>query len=222
MQPKPNVIVIATRNAGKVNEFAALFKERQLEVRSLADYAAIPSVEEDGLTFGANALKKAKTLALLLGVPVLADDSGLCVDALAGAPGVWSARFAGEHATDAENNAKLVLELQGLRTTEARENSAAKESIAANEGLASQEFKARFICALALYDPENQEIIEVEEACEGLIILEARGAHGFGYDPLFYLPDVGLTMAELTAAQKNQISHRAKALKLLLQRMEGQ
>ena len=206
MQPKPNVIVIATRNAGKVNEFAALFNNRQLEVRSLADYPEIPSVEEDGLTFGANALKKAKTLAQLLGVPVLADDSGLCVDALEGAPGVWSARFAGEHATDAENNAKLVLELRSLGVM---------------EGSVSQDFKARFICALALYNPENHEVIQVEEACEGLIVLEARGSHGFGYDPLFYLPDFGLTMAELAIDQKNQISHRAKALKALLQRMDG-
>jgi XTP/dITP diphosphohydrolase len=206
MQPKPNVIVIATRNAGKVNEFAVLFNNRQLEVRSLADYPAIPSVEEDGLTFGANALKKAKTLAQLLGVPVLADDSGLCVDALEGAPGVWSARFAGEHATDAENNAKLVLELRSLGVM---------------EGSVSQAFKARFVCALALYNPENHEVIQVEEACEGLIVLEARGSHGFGYDPLFYLPDFELTMAELAIDQKNQISHRAKALRTLLQRMDG-
>jgi XTP/dITP diphosphohydrolase len=206
MQPKPNVIVIATRNAGKVNEFAVLFNNRQLEVRSLADYPAIPSVEEDGLTFGANALKKAKTLAQLLGVPVLADDSGLCVDALEGAPGVWSARFAGEHATDVENNAKLVLELRSLGVM---------------EGSVSQAFKARFVCALALYNPENHEVIQVEEACEGLIVLEARGSHGFGYDSLFYLPDFGLTMAELGIDQKNQISHRAKALKALLQRMDG-
>jgi XTP/dITP diphosphohydrolase len=207
MLPKPNVIVIATRNAGKVKEFAALFKERKLEVRSLADYAAIPSVEEDGLTFGANALKKAKTLALLLGVPVLADDSGLCVDALEGAPGVWSARFAGEHATDAENNAKLIFEL---------------ESLGDLKDAASPAFKARFVCALAMYNPENHELIEVEEACEGLIILEARGNSGFGYDPLFYLPEVGLTMAELATEQKNRLSHRAKALKVLLEKMDSQ
>jgi XTP/dITP diphosphohydrolase len=205
MLPNPNVIVIATRNAGKVREFTALFKGRQLEVRSLADYAEIPSVVEDGLTFGANAFKKAKTLALQLGVPVLADDSGLCVDALSGAPGVWSARFAGEHATDADNNAKL---LQSLRDD---------TRIESKEMLLS---KARFVCALVMYNPLTHEALEVEEECEGFILNEARGILGFGYDPLFYLPEFGLTMAELATDQKNQISHRAKALKVLLQRME--
>jgi XTP/dITP diphosphohydrolase len=205
MQLKPNVIVIATRNAGKVREFAALFKERQLEVRSLADYAEIPSVVEDGLTFGANAYKKAKALALLLGVPVLADDSGLCVDALGGAPGVWSARFAGEHAADADNNAKLLQSLQDDSRTESKELLLSK---------------ARFVCALALYNPLNHVVIQVEEASEGIIINEARGNQGFGYDPLFYLPEFGLTMAELSSDQKNRISHRAKALQLILQRMD--
>jgi XTP/dITP diphosphohydrolase len=204
--PNPNVIVIATRNAGKVREFTALFLGRQLEVRSLADYAEIPSVVEDGLTFGANALKKARALALQLGVPVLADDSGLCVDALEGAPGVWSARFAGEHATDADNNAKL---LQSLRDD---------TRIESKELLLS---KASFVCALAMYNPLTHKVLEVEAECEGFIMNEARGAQGFGYDPLFYLPEFGLTMAELTTDQKNQISHRAKALKILLQRMDG-
>jgi XTP/dITP diphosphohydrolase len=139
-------------------------------------------------------------------VPVLADDSGLCVDALNGAPGVWSARFAGEHASDAENNAKL---LQSLRDD---------SRIKSNEMLLS---KARFVCALAMYNPLNHEVIQVEEACEGFIIHEARGTHGFGYDPLFYLPEFRLTMAELTSEQKNRISHRAKALQLMLQRMDG-
>jgi XTP/dITP diphosphohydrolase len=191
MQPDPNVIVIATRNEGKVREFTALFLGRQLEVR---------------LTFGANALKKAKALALLLGVPVLADDSGLCVDALEGAPGVWSARFAGEHATDADNNAKL---LQSLRNDSRIENKKLFLS------------KASFVCALAMYNPLTHEVLEVEAECEGFILNEARGSQGFGYDPLFYLPEFGLTMAELTTDQKNQISHRAKALQLLLQRMDG-
>jgi XTP/dITP diphosphohydrolase len=208
-QLNANILVIATRNAGKVNEFAALFKERQLEVRSLLDYEDIPSVEEDGLTFGANALKKAQTLALLLGVPVLADDSGLCVDALDGAPGVWSARFAGEHATDEDNNAKLLQTLGQIKT----------DRVGNPPHLLS---KAQFICALAMYDPLEDEVIQVEEACEGYIIGEARGNHGFGYDPLFYLPEFDQTFAELTTEQKNQISHRAKALQALLRRMEGQ
>jgi XTP/dITP diphosphohydrolase len=204
-----NILIIATRNAGKVNEFAALFKDRQLEVRSLLDYEDIPSVEEDGLTFGANALKKAKTLALILGVPVLADDSGLCVDALDGAPGVWSARYAGEHATDADNNAKLLQALGKIKADQVEKSPAILS-------------KASFICALAMYNPLNDEVIQVEEACDGYIIGEARGDHGFGYDPLFYLPEFDQTFAELTIEQKNQISHRAKALRTLLRRMDGQ
>jgi XTP/dITP diphosphohydrolase len=213
MLPNPNVIVIATRNAGKVREFTALFKGRQLDVRSLADYAGIPSVEEDGLTFGANALKKAKTLALELGVPVLADDSGLCVDALEGAPGLWSARFAGEHATDADNNAKLLQSLQEDSRISGKELHSDSPPLLLS--------KARFVCALAMYNPLNHEVMQVEAACEGFVIREARGIQGFGYDPLFYLPEFGLTMAELSSDQKNQISHRAKALQLLLQRMDG-
>jgi XTP/dITP diphosphohydrolase len=204
-----NILIIATRNAGKVNEFAALFKDRQLEVRSLLDYEDIPSVEEDGLTFGANALKKAKTLALILGVPVLADDSGLCVDALDGAPGVWSARYAGEHATDADNNAKLLQALGKIKADQVEKSPTILS-------------KASFICALAMYNPLNDEVIQVEEACDGYIIGEARGDHGFGYDPLFYLPEFDQTFAELTIEQKNQISHRAKALRTLLRRMDGQ
>jgi XTP/dITP diphosphohydrolase len=219
MQPNPNVVVIATRNAGKVKEFAALFQEKQLEVRSLADYEGIPSVEEDGLTFGANALKKAKTLALLLGVPVLADDSGVCVDALDGAPGVWSARYAGEHATDAENNAKL---LQALRDAEENGNLAEAGNVEGKATKVERLSKASFVCALALYDPSTDEAIQVEEACEGYIIGEARGDQGFGYDPLFYLPAFDLTMAELTLERKNQISHRTKALRLLLKQMDEQ
>ncbi|QGQ97894.1 XTP/dITP diphosphatase [Paenibacillus psychroresistens] len=211
--PNLNVIVIATRNAGKVREFAALFAGKQLVIRSLLDYAEIPSVEEDGLTFGANALKKAKALALELGVPVLADDSGLCVDALNGAPGVWSARFAGEHATDADNNAKLLLALQN------DEQSASEKLSADSSPLLLS--KAQYVCALAMYNPLTDEVIQVEQTCEGFIIQETRGSRGFGYDPLFYLPEFGLTMAELPHDQKNQISHRAKALQLLLQRMDG-
>jgi XTP/dITP diphosphohydrolase len=173
-------------------------------------------VEEDGLTFEANALKKAKTLAQLLGVPVLADDSGLCVDALDGAPGVWSARYAGEHATDAENNAKLLLALQERSDAGAGIMSSDKAGEASPQLLS----KARFVCALAMYYPLEDEAIQVEAACEGYIIGEARGDHGFGYDPLFYLPEYDQTFAEVTIEHKNQISHRSKALQLLLRRMD--
>jgi XTP/dITP diphosphohydrolase len=209
MQANPDIVVIATRNLGKVKEFAALLQERQLEVRSLADYENIPPIVEDGLTFGENALKKAKTIALLLGIPVLADDSGLCVDALDGAPGVWSARFAGEGAADEANNAKLLQELQNQ--TESTLDLSGK--------LPQMLSKARFVCALALYDPIRKRALQVEAACEGLIISEARGNNGFGYDPFFYLPELERTFAELTIAQKNDVSHRAKALKALMQEL---
>ncbi|MDB5052418.1 MAG: nucleoside-triphosphatase [Bacilli bacterium] len=209
MQANPNIVVIATRNLGKVKEFAALLQERQLEVRSLADYENIPPIVEDGLTFGENALKKAKTIALLLGIPVLADDSGLCVDALDGAPGVWSARFAGEGAADEANNAKLLQELQNQT----------EGNLDLSGRLPQMLSKARFVCALALYDPIRKRVLQVEAACEGLIISEARGNNGFGYDPFFYLPELERTFAEITIEQKNDVSHRAKALKALMQQL---
>jgi XTP/dITP diphosphohydrolase len=209
MQANPDIVVIATRNLGKVKEFAALLQERQLEVRSLADYENIPPIVEDGLTFGENALKKAKTIALLLGIPVLADDSGLCVDALDGAPGVWSARFAGEGAADEANNAKLLQELQNQT----------ESTLDLSGRLPQMLSKARFVCALALYDPIRKRALQVEAACEGLIISEARGNNGFGYDPFFYLPELERTFAEITIEQKNDVSHRAKALKALMQQL---
>ena len=139
---------------------------------------------------------------------MLADDSGLCVDALDGAPGVWSARYAGEHATDEMNNAKLLLELKEQRLL--------GDNDIASEVQGTLLSKARFLCALALYDPKRHAVLQVEAACEGYILSEARGSHGFGYDPLFYLPEFGASLAEITMEQKNQISHRAKAVQALL------
>jgi XTP/dITP diphosphohydrolase len=203
-----DVVVIATRNAGKVREFAALLGARQLEIRSLADYEGLPEIVEDGLTFGANALIKAKTIADVLGIPVLADDSGLCVDALDGSPGVWSARYAGEGATDEANNAKLLRELGAGDL----EGNIFGEPIRLSKG--------KFVCALALYDPSCGEALQVEALCEGYIISEPRGSNGFGYDPLFYIEEYGQTMAELTNELKNTISHRAKALEALMQSLD--
>jgi XTP/dITP diphosphohydrolase len=204
-----NVVVIATRNAGKVREFAALLGMRQLEVRSLLDYEGLPEIVEDGLTFGANALIKAKTIADVLGIPVLADDSGLCVDALDGAPGVWSARYAGEGATDEANNAKLLRELGAGDP----EGNILDEPVRLSKG--------QFVCALALYDPSRGEALQVEASCEGFIISEPRGSNGFGYDPLFYIEEYEQTMSEMSSELKNTISHRAKALEALMQSLDA-
>ncbi|MCD1258134.1 XTP/dITP diphosphatase [Paenibacillus athensensis] len=206
-----NMIVIATRNAGKVREFAQLFAPLELKVRSLDDYAELPPIVEDGATFADNARIKAQVIARHLHVPVLADDSGLCVDRLGGAPGVYSARYAGEGASDADNNAKLLREL-------AQAGGGSESPAAAGEPRLLS--PAAFVCALALVDPVANAVIEAEASCEGFIIDEPRGAGGFGYDPLFYVPALARTMAELAPAEKNAISHRAKALRLFLDKLE--
>lgn len=198
-----DTVLVATRNAGKTREFALAFSTLGIKVKSLADYPAIPDVEEDGDTFLENALKKAKTVAELLNIPVLADDSGLCVDRLNGEPGVYSARYAGEHGNDEANNAKLIASLHALPTDE-------------NEhGLSP----AQFVCALVLYDPASKRAYEALGTVDGVIIDEPRGSNGFGYDPLFYVPSYGRTMAELTPEEKQRISHRGEALRMLTQRL---
>jgi len=204
MDAAQNVVIIATRNQGKVREFAQWFLDRGIDVRSLADYDEMPEIVEDGETFAANALIKAQTIADHLQLPVLADDSGLCVDALGGAPGVYSARYAGEHASDAENNAKLLRELAAIGIA------APSEAGAEEPALLSA---AHFVCALALVDPLRGVQLEAEGTCSGYIIAAERGDGGFGYDPLFYMPEHGRTMAELPLSLKNEISHRANALK---------
>jgi XTP/dITP diphosphohydrolase len=201
-----NVVVIATRNQGKIKEFAGLFRDKGMEVRSLADYEGLPPIVEDGATFAENALIKAKTIASHLGIPVLADDSGLCVDALGGAPGVVSARYAGEHASDADNNRKLLQELRAKLGAGSGPLPAASD---APELLSP----AHFVCALALADPVHDRILQVEGRCDGYVIGESRGNGGFGYDPYFFIPELGKTMAELTVEEKNAVSHRAKALR---------
>ncbi|SHN83198.1 MULTISPECIES: XTP/dITP diphosphatase [unclassified Paenibacillus] len=201
------IIIVATRNAGKVREFAHAFAPLGKEVKSMFDYPELPDVVEDGVTFADNAWKKAKTVGDALGLPVLADDSGLCVDLLDGDPGVYSARYAGEGATDEKNNAKLLEALESLKSGEDTE-----------QPLLSP---ARFVCALVLYDPATGDKYESEGMVEGWITAEAAGGGGFGYDPLFYVPEYEMTMAELTLEQKQAISHRGHALRALVSSLKG-
>ncbi|WP_217558255.1 non-canonical purine NTP pyrophosphatase [Paenibacillus sp. GbtcB18] len=219
------VVVIATRNKGKVREFAHYFGSFGKEVRSLDDFDDMPDIVEDGATFAANARIKASAIAGRLNLPVLADDSGLCVDALGGDPGVYSARYAGEHAADAANNAKLLRELGAVSAAPGRPGpGAAGQAASAGETPAAAPqvlSTARFVCALALVDPLRGDTLEAEGTCEGVIIAEPRGTDGFGYDPLFYLPERGLTMAELPLEEKNAISHRAAALRQFFERHSG-
>jgi len=181
-------LVLATRNKGKVAEFEALFRGTDIELRSLDDFGPIPPVAEDGRTFEDNAVIKARFTARVLGLPAIADDSGLSVKALNGEPGVFSARYAGEGATDRDNNLKLLDRMSGL-----------------------QERDAAFICVLAIAVPRGPALI-YEGICEGVIATELTGNEGFGYDPLFYYPPLNKTFAQMTSAEKNSISHRGKAM----------
>lgn len=184
-------ILIATRNAHKAQEIAAILPP-EYKVSTLLDLPDAPEVEETGHTFAANARLKAEGISAVFSGLVLADDSGLCVDTLNGAPGVLSARYAGEHGQDADNNAKLLRELSVLR------------------GWAP--FPARFVCALSLAE-NGREIAHFYGTVEGRITLHPRGLQGFGYDPLFVPQGYTCTMAELPAAAKNNISHRGNALR---------
>ena len=192
-------LVIASKNAGKVAEIAAALQHLPLKVMSLADFAEIPDAIEDGSTFMDNALIKAKYYSTLTGKACLADDSGLEVDALQGAPGVYSARYAGESASDADNNHKLLAEMAQVHS--------------ANR-------TARFRCVLAFIDT-NSTVITADGTCEGIILDAARGTEGFGYDPLFYITALNKTLAEISIADKNAISHRGAALKSLAAKLVG-
>jgi XTP/dITP diphosphohydrolase len=186
-------LVVATGNQGKMREFAELFADLPFQLRSLKDFPGLVPAVEDGDTFAANALKKAASAAAATGLPVIADDSGLCVDALRGGPGVFSARYAGDHADDAANNAKLLRELAGLPFPERT---------------------AAFQCAIAYCAPEGESRTFIGEL-PGVILERAAGTGGFGYDPLFLVPEYGLTLAELPLEIKNRISHRGRAAILL-------
>ena len=191
-------IVIATNNVGKAKEFAKIFEPKGYKVKTLKDFPELDKVEETGTTFEENARLKAETIANALQTIVLADDSGLCVDALEGLPGVYSARFAGEAKNDAANNAKLLSELGGLK---------------------GKERTAHFTCCLVLAAP-FQESLVVQAECHGEIATLPSGDSGFGYDPLFLVPEYQQTFAELGMDIKNKISHRAKAIELLVGKWE--
>ncbi len=189
MEP-PQRIVVGTRNKAKLAEIEAMLADFAIHVVSVAEFPGAPDVEEDGDTFEANATKKATELAQALGEWVLADDSGLEVDALDGRPGVYSARYAGEPCDDAANVAKLLAEL---------------------EGVPAERRTARFRCAIALASPGRVEWV-VSGACEGRIVDAPRGENGFGYDPVFLYESFGRTFAEVEPEQKNAVSHRGRAL----------
>lgn len=191
-------IIVATRNEGKVREFRQMFAKYNVETHSLAELEqALPDVEETGETFEENARLKAETISNILGEPVLADDSGLEVDALNKEPGVYSARYAGEEKNDKANLDLVLSKLEGIEDRD-----------------------ARFVCALALARPNAETIIE-RGTCEGKIGTESHGENGFGYDPVFYPNGYQETMAQLSSEEKNSISHRSNALKKLESRLSS-
>jgi len=181
----------------------------------LSDFKDVPSVVEDGDTFMENAEKKARTIGDALNLISLADDSGLCVEVLLGQPGVYSARYAGETATDHDNVNKLLQVLLHRSDDEGTVGHTLPIHPLGYKLLSP----AYFACALVLYDPSNNLVIRVEEICPGWIIDKPCGEGGFGYDPIFYLPEFGRTMAELTVEEKNKISHRGKALDSLFNQL---
>ena len=186
-------LVFASNNAGKIREVAKILNEclgEEVSILSLKDIGFFEDIVEDGLTFEENALIKARTVARL-GYLCIADDSGLEVDALGGAPGIYSARYSGGHGNDAENN---LLVLKNL------------------EGVPDEKRTARFTCAIACVTPEGDEFT-VKASCEGRILHGEEGSGGFGYDPLFYVEEYGKTLASVTPEEKNAISHRGKALR---------
>lgn len=196
--PEPRRLVVATANPGKLREFRSLLAGLPFELNSLAELG-LPSAEETGSTFLANAELKSRRAAVLSGSAAVADDSGLEVDALGGAPGIYSARYAGPGADDAANNAKLMSALQGLPHSQRR---------------------ARYCCALVFVDAAQDPAPLIAEASwEGFILDAPRGSGGFGYDAYFWLPELEKTAAELEPAEKNRLSHRGKAMRELRERL---
>ena len=190
-------IVFASRNRGKIDEIRTMLTDVGIDVGSLNDYPDIPEIIEDGKSFLENALIKAKTVAEATGRTVLADDSGLEVDALGGAPGIYSARYAGEDADDGSKILRLLNELKGVPP---------------------EKRGALFRCVLVLYSPANGRMETFEGRWLGIIADRPVGRGGFGYDPIFILPDLGVTVAELSSEAKNRISHRGQAIAKLKER----
>jgi XTP/dITP diphosphohydrolase len=191
-------ILLASSNPGKVREIQAILANHDIEVVPQSVFR-IPDAVETGLTFIENAILKARQAARLSGLPAIADDSGLEVDALQGAPGVFSARYAGEGATDAANNAELLRNM---------------------DGMPDDRRTARFRCVMVLLRHERDPSPLIGQGTwEGIILREPRGAGGFGYDPLFFVPETGCASAELPAEEKNRLSHRGKALRSLAEQL---
>ncbi len=190
------IIVLATTNQGKTREIHELLKGFPIEIKNLNDFGPIPEVIEDGTTFDDNAYKKASFTARILGYPAMADDSGLCVEALDGAPGVWSARYAGENATDADNVNKM---LDDLKNKDNR--------------------NAAFKCVISIAVPTGAALT-YEGECQGVITKKPVGDNGFGYDPLFFYPEFNKTFAQLSIQKKGEVSHRGKALKEIAEEMD--
>ena len=189
-------MVIATRNSGKTAEIHDLLQGFPIRIRNLNDFGPIPEVEEDGKTFEENAYKKASITARILGLPALADDSGLVVAALGGAPGIHSARYGGEAATDADRCTRLLAEMKG-----------------------QSDRRAAFECVISISVPTGPALT-YEARCDGLLAEKPVGSNGFGYDPIFYFPPLNKTFAELTRDEKSRVSHRGKALSELRLEME--
>lgn len=187
-------LIVASNNQGKIKEIKKILSEFNLEVVSLKEEGIDVDVVEDGTTFMENSYKKAKTIHDLTGEMVLADDSGLCVDALDGAPGIYSARFAGEHGNDKKNNEKLLSLLKDKDKQEDR--------------------KAKFVCSIVLII-NSEKVVKVTGEVHGYILDKEVGISGFGYDPLFYVPELNKTFGQASESEKNSISHRGRALKAL-------
>lgn len=185
-------IVLGTHNVKKRRELQLLLAPRDITVKTLTDFSSPLQIVEDGQSFAANAGKKASQQAIHLRTWVLGEDSGLCVDALAGAPGIYSARFAGEDATDERNNAELLQQLHHVPL---------------------EQRGAHYVCHLALANPTGEILIDTEATCHGRICLQPRGTNGFGYDPLFELLEYHRTFGELGVSVKSVLSHRARAMR---------
>lgn len=186
-------IIIATKNPNKAKEFKRIFDESEIELKTLLDFPGFPDVRETGSTFEENAKLKAHAVMQKFNLPTIADDSGLQVDALFGQPGIYSARYAGDH-NDAANNAKLLSELGGMPM---------------------EKRTARFVTTLVFSNPKNDDDLIVEGEVKGLIATLPEGDDGFGYDPLFYVPEMDKTMGQMSMDEKNKISHRGRAIRKL-------
>lgn len=187
-------VIIASGNQGKLKEFKELMKDLAVEVKSLKDFPEIGDIEENGTTFAENAYIKAKAVYEVTGCLSIADDSGLEVDALAGAPGIYSARYAGENKDDKANNEKLLKEM---------------------DAVPNEKRGAQFHCAIVAIDKEGHRY-DAEGIVRGEILRVPQGENGFGYDPLFYIEEFGRTTAELSMDEKNEISHRGKAVRQIV------